>query len=219
MNETKTMTDTIIADLLPCPFCGDADQLPVYDDYKKLWVIDCGACPASVFGSIVGTAIAAWNTRPQAAEPLRKQVACPAGCDDGVDWSSGNAEVCKECEGSGTFYVREQPEADVSQIQHAIREAFHKHGLNGVEVAKAAIAAMKPIYAGDKGTGRPRDGSIPSSPAPESNVERIASDYCTRFGMRHKAGEGYWLVHEDDLKKGISCAIREAMQSAGVGEK
>lgn len=40
-------------------------------------------------------------------KPVKKQLPCPAECDDGVDWSSGTAEVCDECEGSGTFYVME----------------------------------------------------------------------------------------------------------------
>lgn len=52
-----------MTELLPCPFCGDTDQLPVYDDERKIWVIDCGECPASVIGSIEGTAVAAWNRR------------------------------------------------------------------------------------------------------------------------------------------------------------
>jgi hypothetical protein len=42
------------------------------------------------------------------AVPVREQMPCPAGCDDGVDWSSGRAEVCGECDGAGTFYVADK---------------------------------------------------------------------------------------------------------------
>jgi hypothetical protein len=39
----------------------------------------------------------------------KKQAACPAGCDDGTDWGSGEAEICEECEGAGSLYVTQPP--------------------------------------------------------------------------------------------------------------
>lgn len=44
----------------------------------------------------------------QPDEQQLEQRPCPAECDNGVDWSSGAAETCKECDGSGTFYIRRQ---------------------------------------------------------------------------------------------------------------
>lgn len=56
-------------------------------------------------------------------EKKRKQIACPAGCDDGVDWSSDRAEVCDECEGSGTFYVAQPNLSDWQTVMEALKEA------------------------------------------------------------------------------------------------
>ena len=56
----------------------------------------------------------------EAAKPseqvVREQKRCPAECDDGVDWSSGEAEVCGECEGSGTVYVT-KPSHDLKVLE------------------------------------------------------------------------------------------------------
>lgn len=51
-----------------------------------------------------------------------EQMACPANCDDGVDWSTGNAAICEECNGSGSFYVKQK--GTLSQAIAAI-EAHH----------------------------------------------------------------------------------------------
>lgn len=56
----------------------------------------------------------------------REQMACPAGCDDGMDWSSGEAKTCDECEGSGTFYVTKSDQPDESSCPKAL-DKLAKH--------------------------------------------------------------------------------------------
>lgn len=50
--------------LLPCPFCGDDDILPVYEDSHHAWNLCCGVCGARIEAATESEAIEHWNTRP-----------------------------------------------------------------------------------------------------------------------------------------------------------
>jgi len=45
-------------------------------------------------------------------------------------------------------------------------------------------------------------------------IVKIARDYAERFGMPHNAGKGFRLSHEDDMTKGITAAIYDAIKLA-----
>jgi hypothetical protein len=47
------------------------------------------------------------------------------------------------------------------------------------------------------------------------NDIKIARDYAERVGMSQNAGKGFRLGHEDDMTKGITAAIYEAIGATG----
>ena len=53
--------------LLPCPFCGDTEEVGTRYD-QKAWRVHCGACGGCAYGwETEGQAIATWNTRDNLA--------------------------------------------------------------------------------------------------------------------------------------------------------
>lgn len=58
-----------LTNLLPCPFCGDDDLLPMRLS-SELWEVYCdfGECPArpTAYGRTEAEAIVKWNTRVNA---------------------------------------------------------------------------------------------------------------------------------------------------------
>jgi Lar family restriction alleviation protein len=104
--------------LLPCPFCGFADNRPSYygendglDEFEEDWKVECESCGVSPMSDPEDKAgaIKAWNTRaPQAAsdsvtisrekaEQIRNYAAwsIKRGCADGnmPAWVSIEAEI------------------------------------------------------------------------------------------------------------------------------
>ncbi len=64
------------ASLKPCPFCGDDDLLPIYDDSAKVWAIQCLECSASIDGMTADDVIKAWNRRDETEiDNLREELA------------------------------------------------------------------------------------------------------------------------------------------------
>lgn len=50
----------------------------------------------------------AWQARAAAVKPPKSETV-PCDCDDGVDWSTGESQVCAACNGAGCFYVAVKP--------------------------------------------------------------------------------------------------------------
>jgi len=60
--------------LLPCPFCGDTEEVETrYQD--KAWRVHCGSCGGCAYGwETEGQAIATWNARPKLREPSEAMI-------------------------------------------------------------------------------------------------------------------------------------------------
>jgi Lar family restriction alleviation protein len=64
----------LVERLLPCPFCGT--DAPMSGSMKTKgatgWWIECRDCPALIEEDSEALAIAAWNTRPEAADRIEQ---------------------------------------------------------------------------------------------------------------------------------------------------
>ncbi len=62
---SKTTPQEVEANLLPCPFCGEAGQLAeLCDDGDIFWIAECSKCPVKTYDQATADdAAIIWNTR------------------------------------------------------------------------------------------------------------------------------------------------------------
>lgn len=78
-----------------------------------------------------------WHEQYRASLPSAqpKSIVCACDCDGGVDWSSGSAKVCNQCEGSGEYSITNPASAQPSAMTEDDEVERHWHLANIMEIA------------------------------------------------------------------------------------
>jgi len=92
------------------------------------------------------------HTRSDKAGGVAKRIVCACDCDGGVDWQSGCAEVCRQCEGAGEYSIPNP--ATLPAAPDKLREALERIKMlsePNKDIEDEAVTCCEMIYeiAGD----------------------------------------------------------------------